>query len=259
MNRFVLCGLVVALLALAAGAGTAAPVPKEGAPGDSAPDLKTFFTAVGKVVKDERWPPEEDEKKLRDTVRTVFDRALQAADQKGRKLPVEFNLLTRLDVVGEFKADTVEGEFVIADAVRVTTAKNSVILASGAVHITGAANCVIVGRNVKSTSTNNCVVIAGGYIRLFSDRRGDGERSVLIAGQWIRATSLEGTICHVLRPGGRQPPDEVKFAGNRPQPAIQTGSADEAIFLNAWDAVSAFDPKKHPYLPQKNPIANYNP
>ena len=207
------------------------------------------------AVKDEKWPAEADEKLLRDTARAIFERAT-AAEQKDRKLPVEFDNLTKAEVAKEFKQAKLDGAFVVAGDVRITSAKNSVIFASGDVQITSAQNCVIVARNVRCTGVNGCVVVADDYIRVTGAHQGEGkDGSVLVAGQWIRATVLDAAVCHVLRPGTLPPPDEGKFGGNRPQAAIQTNGAKNVIYLNDRADTRGSNPHQQPYLPQKTPIA----
>jgi hypothetical protein len=262
MKRFVPGGFVVVavLLALVGGAGSAAPIPKDATKVEPTPDLKAFFDTVGKAVKNEKWPAEADEKKLKDTAQVVFERVLKAAEQKERKLPVDFEKPTKADVVKEYNETVLNKGFVISSDVRVTAAWDSVIFASGNVQITTARNCVIVAQNVRCTSADNCVVIAGEFIRLTSAQTRDGSApSVLVAGQWIRTTGMNGTICHVIRPSGQPDPDEAKRAGNGngngPHPAIHTNGADQVIFLNAFDESRANNPKDCTYLPQKYPIA----
>jgi hypothetical protein len=249
------CVLAWAAVLLAGGTGAAAPVPKD-AKTNPTPELKSVFDTVGKAVDDGKWPAEADEKKLKDTARAVFDRMLKAADQKPRELPVAFDKLTKADVVKGYKETVLTGGFVIAGDVRVTSATDSVIFARGNVQITSATNCVVVAQNVRCTSATNCTVIAGDFIRMTcvdQPKRGDG--SVLVAGQWIRTTGMDGTVCHVLRPGGQPAPDEVNWRLNGPHPAIRTNQADGVIFLNDQDQTSANGPKGCTYLPQKNPIA----
>jgi len=249
---FAACG---AILVTTAG-GTAAPVPKDAGKTNPTPDLKAFFTAVGKAVENEKWPAEADEKQLRDTARVIFERAVKAAEQKERKLPVDFEKLTKVDVVGEHKADSLEGNFLIAKNVQVRIAKNSVIFAGGDVQITTAQNCVIVAQNVRCTGVENCAVVAGEFFRVTSAHRpNDADGSVVVAGQWIRATGLDGTICHVLRPGSAASPEDLKFRLPGPYPAIRTTVADNVIFLNAMEDTGANGPKNCTYLPQNAPIA----
>jgi hypothetical protein len=259
MNRFVSCafaGVGAALLALMGGAGVAAPVPRDAGKGDPTPDLKVFFEAVTRAVKDEKWPAEADEKTLKGTPRVVRQRALKAADREERGLPVDFEKLTKANVDKEFKAPVLKEKFVIAETVEVTSARDSVIFASGDVKLGRALNCVIVARNVRITIADNCTILAGEYIEIASARTRMGSPpSVLVAGQWIRGTLMEGTVCHVFRPGVLPAPDEAKLAGNRPQPAIRTIRADGVVFLNAQDQTSANGPKNCTYLPQKDPIA----
>lgn len=247
---------VLALLALAGGAGLAAPVPKDAGKGDPTPDLKATFDTIAKAVKDEKWPAEADEKKLKGSVQQLFERMLKAAEQKERKLPVDFANLKKCDPVKEFKETSIDGAFVIAENVRVTSARNSVIFASGDVQITGATNCIIIAQNLRCTVLTDGLAVAGEYIRLNgADKSPTGDGCVLVAGQWIRTTTMDGTICHVLRPSGLPSPDEGRFAGNRPQPAIRTNGAKGVIYLNDRDDTSANGPKDCTYLPQKTPIA----
>ncbi len=256
MSRLVIGGFAAVLLAIVGGASSAAPVPKDAGKSDPTPELKVVFDTVGKAVKDEKWPAEVDEKKLRDTARIVFDRTLKAAEQKERKLPADFDKLTKADVAKEYKAATLTGGFVVAGDVRIASAKDSAIFASGDVQITHARNCVIVAQNVRCTVVEDCTVIAGEYIRLNgADKLKDKERCVLVAGQWIRTTTMDGTVCHVLRPGILPSPDEGKFNGNQPHPAIRTNGAKGVIFLNAKEETGANGPQDCTYLPQKNPIA----
>lgn len=259
MTRFVIGGFVTVcaatLVATAAG-GAAAPVPKDAGKADPTPDLKAFFSTVGKAVESEKWPAEADEKLLRDTARVIFERAVTAAEQKDRKLPVDFEKLTKADVAKEFRSARLEGTYLIAGDVRITSAKNSVIFASGNVQITGADNCIVIARNVRCTAVDNSVLVAGEFIRITSawrrDREGSG--SVLVAGQWIRATGLDGTICHVLRPGTSPAPGERENE-QTPHPAIRTNGAENVIFLNAMEETGANGPKNCTYLPPKTSIA----
>jgi hypothetical protein len=249
--------LSAVLAAIGAGVlATAAPVPKGAGQTNPTPDVKVALDTVGKAVKDEKWPAEAEEKLLRDTARVIFERATKAAEQKDRKLPVDFANLTKLDVTGDYKGKSLDGNFLIAKDVRVTGARNSVIFASGDVQITSAQNCVVVAQNVRCTGVDNCVVVAGDYIRLTVARRRDGaDGSVLIAGQWLRATVLDGAVCHVIRPGGLPSPDEGKFAGNQPHPAISTNGAKNVIYLNDRAETRGGDPDQQTYIPQMTPIA----
>lgn len=251
--RFLSALMALACVAVVVGA---APVPKDAGKSDPTPDLKAFFALVKKTVESEKWPAEADEKLLRDTARVIFERTMKAAEQKDRKPPVGFEELTRLDVVTDYKGENLDGHFLIAKDVQVTTAKNSVIFANGNVKITSATNCVIVAPNVRCTVVDECVIVAGEYIRLTGARRGDGkDGSVLVAGQWIRTTSMDGTICHVARPGTVPAPDEGKLAGRLPQPAVRTNGARNVIFLNAVEDTGANRPVNCTYLPLKTPLA----
>lgn len=258
MNRFAMFNFsticVVVLLAFA-GASSAAPIPRDAGKGDSTPDLKLFFETVSKAVKDEKWPAEADEKKLTNTTRIAFERMLKAAGEKERQLPVDFSKLLKEDAVKEFKTRPLNERFLIAETVRTATARDSIIYASGDVQITNASNCIIVGKNVRCTVASNCVIIAGEYLRVLSSRRRNNEDgSVLLAGQWIRATSMAGTICHVIRPTGLPNPDDARVPGDGPHPAIRTNTAENVIFLNDQDQTRASGAKDCNYSPQKNQI-----
>jgi hypothetical protein len=253
-----LAGLAAAVCAVVVATATnttAAPVPKDAGKADPTPDLKRFFDAAGKAVESEKWPEEKDEKMLRDTTRVIFERATKAAEQKDRKLPVDFENLTKVDMAKEYRQPLLENGFVITGDARVTSAKNSVIFATGDVQITSATNCVIVAKNVRCTVVDNCVVVAGDYIRVTGarPREKDGPGSVLVAGQWIRATGLDSTICHVIRPGKLPPPDNKGVTTD--QPAIRTNSAKGVIYLNERSDTSGRDPDQQTYSPPKNPIA----
>lgn len=258
MARFAL-GTFAALLAV--GGAAAAPVPKDAGKADSTPDLKAFFDTVGRAAKDEKWPAEADEKKLRDTAQQVFERTLKAAEQKGRNLPVAFDKLTKADVTKEYKAGLLKDGFVVASDVRITSANNSVIFASGDVQITGATNCVIVARNVRVTGVYDSFVVAGEFVRITGvGARKDGDGSVLVAGNWIRTTSMDNTVCHVIRPTGTPNPEEANRGGaapgNGPFPAIGTTSRKNSVFLNTREEAGARrDGDDCTYLPPKTPIA----
>jgi hypothetical protein len=238
-----------------AGGLSAAPVPKDAGKNNPTPDLKVFFDTVNKAVKDEKWPAEADEKILRGTTQSIFERALKAADQKERKLPVDFAMLTKSDVAKEYKATSLTGGFVVAGDVRVPRIKDSVIFASGKVQFTNAKNCVIVGWNVRGNAVDNCVIVAGDYNRLaYAQRQPGDEASVLIAGQWIRAARMDGAICHVIRPSGLPMPDE-KPGDNVLHPPVRTNYAKNVIFLHERYETGANTALDCTYLPQKNPIA----
>ena len=252
--RFLSLVVVGALLAaLASGAGSAAPIPK-GAGENTTPDLKVFFATVGKAVEGEKWPAEADEKKLRDTARTIFERATKAADQKDRKLPVDFDKLTKAGVVKEFQEGKVEGAFVIAGDVKLTAARDSVIFASGNVQVTRSTNCVIVARNLRANAIDGCFVVAGDYIRGTGADRRDGEGSVLVAGRLIRVTGARGAICHVIRPefGQQFPEDKVPDPA---APPIRLTTANAVTILNAPNHWKTTNNKNSAAVAPKTPIA----
>jgi hypothetical protein len=242
------------LLALVAGVGTAAPVPKDAGKPDPTPDLKAAFEVAARAVKAEKWPGEGDEKVLKNTARVVFERALKAADQKPRPLPVDYDTLMKLDVTAEH-AKPLNGHYLIAGKVLRGTARNSVIFASGPVQLTTVENCVIVAPSVRVSTAYNCVIVAGDHLRLVSSRRREGgEGSVLVAGQWIRASTLDGAVCHVIRPGTDPAPDDPKGAANARYFAIQTNRAAGSIFLNAQDAARITLEKDETFLTPKFPL-----
>jgi hypothetical protein len=264
MSRFATCGFAVMLLMLAGSVSAAAPVPKDAGKGDEVPNLKTVFDIATKAVKDEKWPAEADEKKLKDTAQKVLTRMLKAAEPKERGLPVNFEKLKKLDVSKEYKNANLESAFVIAGVVRGPSVKDSVIFATGDVEILIATNCVIIAPNVNCGRFQNCTVVAGECIRVISVRpRQQGEPgSVLVAGQWIRARGLDDAICHVLRPGNVPDPDEaMRKLEMKKYPAICVNRAENVIFLNATEDIGANEltvavsPQNCTYLPQKNLIA----
>jgi hypothetical protein len=240
------------VMVLAGNSAPAAPIPKGAGTGEVTPDLKVFFETADKAVKAEKWPAEDDEKVLRWTAEKVFARVLKAAEQKDRKLPVEFDKLAKLPVAANYMGK-LDNQYLVTGTAKITIAQNSVIFASGHVQITTARHCVIVAPSVKVTGFDNCVIIAGDHFRATSARqRPDAERSVVVAGQWIRISTLTGTVCHVLRPGKEPAPDE-KVAG--PQPAITANTTKDAIFLNDRGDTRGTDPEKQLYLAPKTPIA----
>ena len=244
-----------AIIALASDAGMAAPIPKERRRDDPA-NLKAFFAAIGKVVQDGKWPSAADEKKLLDSPRVVCEIMLRAAKQKERPLPVDVEKLVRKDIVREYKETGLNNGFVITENLRVTGARDSVIIASGDVQITSARNCVIVGQNVRITSVDDCVIVAGEYIRLTgANRRNGSAGSVLVAGHWIRTTVMDGTICHVLEPTGQPAPDGIQRPGTPPVPAISTNQAKDVIYLNDRTDTQGSNADQQTYIPQKTPVA----
>lgn len=266
MTRFALAALAAALGALAP---AAAPVPKGAEANGAAPDLKLALDAAARAVKANKWPGADDEKLLLATARQVFDLAHKAADLKPRPLPADAAKLAKLDVTEhhEPKAGaagvagrTLDGRFLVCGAAKGGPVKNSVVFASGDVQFTTATNSVIVGKNVRLTSATNCAVIAGEYLRLSSARKGpDGEGSVLVAGQWLRGSTLTGAVCHVVRPTGLPIPDDAVLAGAPPgrSPAVRAGSAPGTAFLNdpADVSVTAKARADTKFLPPKAPIA----
>jgi hypothetical protein len=251
-----LAGLAVCA-ALAASASSAAPIPKDAGTGDATPELKPFFDAVGKAVEAERWPAETDEQLFRGTARGIFMRATKAAEQKDRKLPVEFEKLTKADVVKEYQKDRLDNGFVIAGDVKVRFASDSVIFASGKAEVTHAGNCIIIAKNVKCAGATDCLVVAGEYanVTVVQTNVKDGYTSVVVAGQWIRSVILNDAICHVIRPGKLPPPEFTPTPTNTPYPAIKNNRARNVVYLNERADTSGKDADQQTYAPPKNPIA----
>ena len=251
----------VAVVVVCAGAasalvprGVAAPIPKDAGKVDPTPDLKAFLAAVGRAVEKGKWPAAAEEKQLRETVKGVFEGAVKAANQKDRKLPVDFDKLLRADVAARYDAPEVEGAFVIAGDVRLTSARNSVVFATGKVHITRATGCVIVAREVRCTGAPDCVIVASEYVRVdAAKKRTEGSGPMLVAGHWVRASVLEDAVCHVLKPAHAPPPDELQR--NPPHTAVRTRKATRVNFLNAAEDTRANGPESCTYSPPKTPIA----
>lgn len=222
---------VAAAGALVGGSAPAAPVPKGAGNGEATPELKLVFEAVGRAVAAEKWPVEDDEKILRWTVEKVFARTLKAAAQPARKLPAEFDKLAKLPVGSDYKGK-LDGQVLVTQNAKISIAQNSVVFASGHVQITTARNCVVVAPSARVTGFDNCVIVAGEYLRFSSARhKKDADRSVVVAGQWVRGTTMTGTICHVLRPGKLPAPDD-KAAPNEQQPAVRVSTAKDVIYVN---------------------------
>jgi hypothetical protein len=260
MKRFVLGGCVLAcgavLLALAGGAGAAAPVPKDAGKNDPTPDLPAVFRAVEKAVDDKKWPSGDDERLLLGSARATFDRALRAAKQKGRGLPVDLAKLKKFGPGKEFKEQEVEGGLVIAGEVKSRNARDSVLFASGKLDITNATNCIIFAQNVHCVAVDNCLIVAGEGIELCSAWRPfDGDGSVLVAGRRIEAARMDGTVCHVLRVPAQPAPEESAEEIRPNKWAIHTDTAKGVIFLNDRADTQVRDGGEQTYLPQKNPIA----
>lgn len=259
MNRFACSGFVAALsgllLALAGGEGGAAPVPKGAGKNDPTPSLKGMLDVVEDAVKDKKWPKEDAEKLLRASAQVIFDRTAQAADQRARKLPVGYDKLKKVGPGKKVKETDLDDVFVIAGEVQSVGARNSVIFASGRVEITSATDCVIFAPTVRCVAVENCVVIAGEAIMVTSAWRpfgGDG--SVLVAGRWIRAAKMDGTLCHVLKPT-TLPVIEEGEDREAQHPAIRVGTAKGVIFLNDRNDAKANEAQNETYLAPKDPIA----
>jgi hypothetical protein len=247
--------LALALAALAGSTTAAAPVPKDAPKAEAAPDLKPVFEAVEKAAKGGKWPAEKDEKLLREAARAVFERATDAAGQKGRKFPVDFQAVAKSDVVKELKGGRVAGAFVIAGKVELTAAKDSVIFATGDVQVTRATNCVIFAKSLRANAADNCLIVAGDSIRAVgADRRDREEGSVLVAGRLIRVTGARGAICHVIHPSlGQQFPGEE--VGDPASPPIRLTTANAVTVLNAAEHWKAATNKNGTAVVPKTPIA----
>lgn len=244
--------------ALAVGLGSAAPVPKDASKPDPTPDLKAAFDTAARAVKAEKWPGEDDERLLKNTARVVFERALKAAGQKPRALPVDYEKLTKLNVTGEYAGNPLNNNVLIAGTVARGSARDSVIFASGHVQLTIVENCVIVAPSVRVSTAYNCVIVSGENLKLLSARRrpNGGEGSVLVAGKWIRASTLDGAVCHVIAPGTDPSPDDPKGAvAGAKFVAIQATRGEGSIFLNEPAATKFTLTKEATHLPPKFPLA----
>ena len=247
--------LAASLAAALAGRASAAPVPKEAARPDAAPDLRPLFAAVGKSVESGKPPAAADAKLLRETVGAVFARATAAAGQVGRKLPVDFDSVAQPDVAKELKGAKVAGAFVVAGEVRLDAAKDSVIFATGNVQVTRATNCLIVARSVRANTLDDCLVVAGDSVRAVgADRRSREEGSVLVAGRLVRVTAARGAVVHVIRPApGQLFPGEA--AADPSAPPIRLTKANAVTVLNAAEHWRAAESKNSASAAPKTPIA----
>jgi hypothetical protein len=235
----VACGAV--FLALA---GAAAPVPKEVA-ADEPADLKSLHALIAKAVKDEKWPSEADEKKIRATFDKLLARISKAGDLEDVKLPADFDTLKKSEVTKLYVnpgKQAATKAFIITGGTALTTASSSVILASGDVDVLRGDNCVIVGRKVRFELLVGSVVIASEGIKgtavtapVPKDRRPglqDRPLAMMIAGEWMRVNVANGAVCHVLRPSTTGAPDDPK--GSQ-LPAITLNTSGDTLLLNKED------------------------
>jgi hypothetical protein len=242
-----ICGIA---FALSAAAGTA-PIPKDAGKAAEVPDLKALLTSIGNAVEKEKWPAEADEKLLREAVDKVFNKALAAAEQKERKLPIDIDKLRKVDVTKGYKVTGLKDAFLIAGDVEITGVQNSVIFASGNVRVTSATNSVIVAKNLRCTSLRESVVIAGESIQATGIIDRDTAGSVIVAGQKIKATVLQNVVCHVVRPDDKPPPDKEPLLLVKP---ISSNRSTNVYFLNVMEDTRTGN-ENCKFLPLKTPIA----
>ncbi|MBM3981613.1 MAG: hypothetical protein FJ304_15310 [Planctomycetes bacterium] len=141
--------------------------------------------------------------------------------------------MTKLDVTAEHKGKPLSDNVLITGTTARTDVKNSIIFASGHVLVSNVENSVIVAPSVRATVVTNSVIVAGDYLRLVNARRADGGRTVLVAGQWLRATTLGDAVCHVIRPGPGPSPDEAKSRPRDvPYTAIKASIIGGGVILN---------------------------
>jgi hypothetical protein len=273
MTRFALTAALAAALGALAPDGSAAPVPKGAENRNTAPDLKLALDAVARAVKAQKWPNADDEKLLLDSALRVLNNAQKAADLKEGALPADLTKLGKLDVMEHYELKVVppagggfvaarntENKFIVCGSAKGSIVKNSVVFASGDIQFTTAYDSVIVGKNVRVTGLTNCVLISTDYARVSTSRqRNDGDRNVLIAGQWLRGVTLTGAVCHVVKPTGAPFPDDPVIPNVLPArgPAIRGSTATGAIFLNDAAEVSVTGKAQSDakFVTPKTPIA----
>jgi hypothetical protein len=228
---------VIVLVALRPSIANAAPALKSEAKSDIA-DLTQLHALIAEAVKDGKWPSEADQKKCRDAIRALVQQVAARSGVPERKLPVEFDQVEKADVGPTFKQTRVQRRFVIAGEVQATSAEDSVIFASDVARFTSVTNCIIVGKTVRFTGASNSIVIASEFVRGtgVDPRSPEEDRSIIVAGKWIRFTVADGAICHVLHPAAGPAPDEPKGFSNK---AIALNSARKVIFLNGANDVQA--------------------
>lgn len=225
----------------------AAPIPKVKSK-DTVPDLGEMYDRVGKIVKAGKWPAQDEEKALADTVTGVFQRMVKAAGQKERELPVAIDGLQKLVVEGLSHEVSRENQFVIAGRARSTGMKNCMVFADE-IQCTSAVDCILVGKTVRCTSIQNCVIVAEESIQLTVAKEGN---SVLCAGQWIRANQLANVLCHIVNPSNAPAPRNL-FGGE--SVAIRCTRGKDSVFLNEKSDFKATSAENSQHLPQKDSIA----
>ena len=100
----------------------------------------------------------------------------------------------------------------------------------------------------------NCVIIADEFVRGTSLNGNAKEKTtgMVVAGKWIRLTSVTGAVCHVLHPGTEPTPDDPK--GVDPAP-IRITSPKEVVFLNKVDDAKVTVKADSRWIEPKTPLA----
>ena len=214
---------------------SAAPIPKD-ANAEAPADLKAIHELIAKAVKTGKWLDTADEAAARQTVRRLLDRVTATGKLPERKFPVEFKELERFGVADVIKRTEFKKFLVVGGDVTVTSATDSVILASGHVQLTGATNSIVVAKSIQFTVAQHSLMIADDYISGTSARPRQPDKEpdtgcVLVAGDSIRLTRANDTICHVIRPDTR-PRQRAGFPDMNPFP-IQMTTGTKTLILNS--------------------------
>jgi hypothetical protein len=238
-------------LVVAALLGLAAPPPK--AKAEEVVDLGALHTLIRKAAGSTEPISDADAEKLESTVKLLLERAVKAADLPARKLPVLFKELNRAPAAVKIDETQVAKQFLVAKEVRITSATNSVIVASGNVRFTRLQNCVVIAKNVQATGIEDSIVIAEELVRMTTARRQQGqEGSLLLGGKWVHGTGASGAICYVLHPGTESPPDRPREANS---PAVRFNTAADLVILNREDQWKANGPVNCRTIDLKSQIA----
>jgi hypothetical protein len=247
--------LTVALL-LASGFGArpavAAPALKTPDPAaDGIADLTAAHALMERAVEAGKLAAA-DERRLLDTVRQLQATLRKAADLPAAELPVGPDGLDRGDLAKAVRQANVRRTMVVAGDVEGTVARDAIILASGTVKFTILERCVVLGHTVRFTRATACVIAAAEFVRGTGVDPGPGGKaeSIIVAGKWLRATSVSGAVCHIRRPGDDPAPDDPKAV---PAKAIRLTQAKGVIFLNRPDDVATNGKSDCRWVEMKSP------